>query len=171
MPAVPELGNRDRTVRHLKILHETEAHHTRASDRHVRIPGEIAIDLNGVTQSPLQQRESIVIPWCFENEVDVRGDLIRDHEFFNRAQCKLSEPNFKIEGGGANSSRKLREQINRAINWTGQELREKGYKQQEIARAMAGTQPPPIGLDRICHALKRKERNASGRIYCNEAAP
>ena len=89
MPAPPELGDIHRTVRHLKVLHETEAHHARTADSHIRIAGKIAIYLHRISQQTLEQRKRIVGARGFEDKVNMRSDLVRDHQLFHRPHAKL----------------------------------------------------------------------------------
>ena len=51
MPAVPEIGNVPSEVWKTKIDRELVTKKPRTGDRHVGVAGEIAVDLNGVTQN------------------------------------------------------------------------------------------------------------------------
>src|SRR5438045_6656036 len=125
MPSAPELSNIDRTVWHLKILHKAKSHHARAADCHVRIAREVTIDLDGISDCPLKQRESVKATWRAENEVHIRRYLVRNDQFLDRPQRELRKTRLHVQCRGTNPPRELREQVGGAIDRSGEELRKK----------------------------------------------
>ena len=159
MPPPPEFGNARGAIGHLEVLHELESHHSRGTDGHIRVAGKITIDLDGITQSALEKRESIKLVGRGKYQINLSGYLVGNDELFDSANSELKKATFKSERVSAHFVRKLRQQVFGAIDRSGQELREKGDKQEEIGWSMARFYISPIRLDRIGHALKCEKRN------------
>ena len=50
MPAPPELGNRLTDIGMGKVFHKAKAHHQAQTNGHIRITGEVKIELRGIGQ-------------------------------------------------------------------------------------------------------------------------
>lgn len=117
MPAPPEFRDVHGAIGHLEILHESDTHHASTANGHVRIAGEITINLDCIAEHPLQQGESVVFARRHKNKINIRRDLIRDYKFLDGTQGELGEARFKIECCGAYTLFKLWQQVGGAIDW------------------------------------------------------
>src|ERR1017187_8999334 len=160
MPSAPEFGNAERTVRHLKVFHEMKTHHAGAANRHVRVTGEVAVYLNGITKNPLDQGDGVVFVGGSEYHVNVWRYLVGNHDFFDCTHSELHQARFKLHDCCPHPLGKLRQKLSGSIDGAGEQLREERYKQQEIARAVAGLDVATIGLDGVGHALESEKRDA-----------
>ena len=81
MPPPPEVRDGRRGVRPIEILGELEAEDAAESDRHVGIPGEVEIELDGVRQraEPRVDRRQLARVQG-EDTVDDRGDAVGDDD-------------------------------------------------------------------------------------------
>src|SRR5687768_3965645 len=111
MPSTPELGDVRGAVRHFEILRELEAQHASDADGHIGVSGEITVNLHGVSQEPLKQRESIVSPRVGEDQVDVTRDLIRENGFLNGPDQELNEAALDILSRRSRSELELRKEL------------------------------------------------------------
>src|SRR5262245_51192641 len=80
MPSPPELRGRSREVGLIEVVDKVEAETTRQSSRHIRITGEVAIDLKGKRQYSDQIFASSMPRWCAKDGVSHRRHVIGDND-------------------------------------------------------------------------------------------
>src|SRR5450631_599340 len=81
VPALPELGDVAREIRKAKINRELIAEQPRTGDRHIRVAGEVAINLDGVEKDGNPGAHRIEAPGRGEISVHRKRERIGDAGF------------------------------------------------------------------------------------------
>jgi len=88
----PKVPDGLRHVGEIEVFHESEAKHFTHSYRHVRITGEIEIDLERVTKYPEPgNRRGKLVGRQGENLVGGQGDRIGDEDFLGQTAGKPAD--------------------------------------------------------------------------------
>ena len=93
MPPPPELSDGAGDVGIVEILQEVEAEHTAQADGHIRVGGEIKVDLEGIGQSTHPGQAGVQVGRCLAK--DSVGDLahgVGQHHLFARPKQKRVAP-------------------------------------------------------------------------------
>ena len=122
MPAVPEIGDVPSEVREIEIDRELVTKQPRTGNRHVGIPGEIAVDLDCVREDTDPRACGGKIPGSGKIAVGERGDRVRDARFLDEAGQKQDECASDIDIGKFPERLELRQKGARADDRTGNHL-------------------------------------------------
>ena len=86
MPSAPEVRNGRGDVRVVEVLVEPEPEHAAEADGHVRVPGEVEVDLQRVARDAGPGRQSAEGPDVGRLDARVHGaEGVREQEFFREA--------------------------------------------------------------------------------------
>src|ERR1051326_3114054 len=99
MPAMPEIGNVTREVGEIEIDWQLVTEQAGRGDRHVRVPGEIAVDLNGVRQHTYPSARSGKTPRISKVAIRKRGDHVGYAGFFDETTQEQDESASDVDVG------------------------------------------------------------------------
>ncbi len=158
VPAPPEVRRRARHVRMIEVLGQLEPQPARRAARDVGVRRKIRVDLDGKSEDPGPQH--------FERRVVQRKHLVRDHADVVGDHELLEEtPDHQVEAAGRLRHREaprlfdLRQQIRRALDRPGHQVREERDEDGDIEQAPARADLAPEHVDRVAHRLERVERD------------
>ena len=158
MPAAPELGDRARPIGQIEIARERKAEREAKPDRHVRVAGEIEIDLDRVGRKPEpgfgEARQRRLVEHGFGKARDLVGDqhLLRKTDDED-AQARRDAPEPHAPRAEAARNRVI------ADDRAGDELRkhrdvDRDLKQVAVGRCAA------MHVDQVRDRVKGEERDA-----------
>src|SRR5205085_6946764 len=86
MPAPPEFSDARGDVWEVKVLKERKAKHFAEADRHVRVAGEVEVDLQRVTnQSKPSEARRKLIRIELEHQVGIEAKRVCENQFLRQA--------------------------------------------------------------------------------------
>ena len=165
VPAAPELRDITAEIRHVEVLHRLEAEEFSRTDGHVRIPREIAIDLEGKEDGGQKQRAAALRLVGRKDAVHIDRTVVGDHHFLEQTPQNLAQPvhtRFIVEGPGLFQ---LRQKIRRPLDRARQQLREESDISAILDDIPRGLQFPPKYVDTITQRLERVETDADRKNY------
>ena len=163
MPSAPEFLNGHGNIRIAEVFQEIEAEHPAHADGHVRIAGEVVINLQGVEQRrrPGIQRAHLLRR---EGEQTVCGDRqhIGKNHLFAQAVNKAPEALCEILSSRV-SILNLRLDVDVAHNRARDQLREEGDVQHQIQQVLLDFDLSSVQVNDIAHGLEGEEGDADGK--------
>ena len=158
VPAMPEVPERRREIGRGEIRHEFDAHRARHAARHLAVAGEVEVDLaaeaeHGEDDGPRRGRAGVI-----EDGIDQAGEHV--------AQRLAQKAAREQERSGSDAGRRrrgrpqeLRQEVLRALDGAGHELRKIGDEGGELDQASRGLDPAAVDVDRVRHGLEDVERD------------
>ena len=163
MPTPPEIRNGIRHIGIIEILTEGEAHHFAQADGHIRVAGEIEIDLEGVHNDAQPGRRHR----SFRGFADPGPDLPRrigQKDFFAHTGGQGAHTGGKqLSGMGAGA--KLIVHVLIADDRAGDQLGEQGHVGAECGKIPLFVGIHPIHVDDVGQRLERIEGNTHGQCH------
>ena len=136
VPAPPEVLQRDGGVRRVEVLRELEAEQQRDADRDVRVAAEVGEDLDRVAVDADQHLERRVPVRRGEDVVDdVRREVVRDHDLQEEPADDQEERARDVDPPRVARRLELRQQLARADDRAGDEMREERLEDREAREA------------------------------------
>ena len=100
VPTTPEINDRTCLIRRIEINRQTDTEHAGQTERHVAIARKIEIDLEGIGNRAepcgFKRHRSASIRMT-ENQIDDRGDTIRQHDLLEQTDRKQCATDSQIE--------------------------------------------------------------------------
>ena len=157
MPSVPEVGWARREVGQAEIDHEFETHDLRQTARDIRVSGEITVYLERECEDSHDQVAAGVGMVVVEYFVRDRAQVIRDDDLLEHTPEDEPDTRVHLIDRYPARRRALGKKLARAIDRSGDELREERYEQREIEDIVRRLQLAPIYIDRVTHRFERIE--------------
>ncbi len=139
---------------------QVEPDDSRNADGNVRVPREIAINLQGVSDHRRPDRRARVHRGMRENRIHERRQPVRYEQLLREAQRDKLQPHVSPRPGRLQRSRHLRQENRSAHDRPGHQFREVGDEHRVLPPAMARFDVSPVHVDRVTHRLERIERDA-----------
>lgn len=163
VPAAPELGDRAAGIGPEKILGEADAEHPRQADRHVRIAGEVEIDLQGIGDGADPGAEEVLFArGQTEHRIGDRRDIVGDDDLLGEAVGEARHAGGEVLDRDARLNH-VPDHIAEADDRPGDQVRE-----EALVGGIAGE--APVGFDlaaphvhQIGDRLEHEERDAGGQ--------
>ena len=164
MPAPPEVRNAVGHIGIVEVLSKVEAEHAAQADGHVRIAGEIEIDLQGIGHGSQpgrrhgdgQQRRQE------KGVVGNLGHIVGQQQFFCQTENKPGHALGKI-GPRLLAVEDFIGNLHIADNGTGDELREQGHIQSQPKDVFLHGAFAVVHVEQIAHELEGEKRNTDGQ--------
>ena len=162
VPASPELGDGPADIGEAEVLQEVEAHHLPQADRHVRVAGEVEVELEHVRDRPRPGERHPHLAAVAEGQVGQGRDRVRQ-------QHLLAQPDQESRHavgehlGGMGAVAELILQVLVAQDRPGDELREEGDEGGEVDELRVGARVPAPDVDEVAERLEDVERDADGQ--------
>ena len=154
MPALPELGDVAGEVGQVKVGGEVIAQAARRADGHVRIAGEVKVNLQRIGDYGQRHRAGAVRAHAGEHRIHEYGEVVRQHRLFQHAEEHLRQAAGNARAAGAAFLFKLRQKFRGLDDRPGHQLREKGDVERELHRVVAGGQRAAVDVDGVAQALE-----------------
>ena len=135
VPAMPELRDVPREIRKVEVERQFVAEQSRAGNRHIRIPGEVAIDLDPVKENGEPRAARTIIRGGVEIFVHGRCDSVGDTGLLNKADEKENERAPPIDVRKNPERLELRQKLRRAHDRPGDHLRKEPDKARDLEDA------------------------------------
>ena len=160
VPAAPELADRPRDVGIVEVLQDAEAEHAHQAQRHVRVAGEIEIDLQRVADQaqPGEWRGELVLRQV-EDGIGHAAERVRDQHFLPETEQKAAETIGHI-GRAPVAACDLVGEVPPADDRARDELREQQNVQREIEEPPLGPGVALVDVDHVRDGVEREERDA-----------
>ena len=165
MPAAPELGNACRTIRRVKVLRKTKAHHAGKANGHIGITRKIKVNLKSIGNN---SNPSFIKTQCLEVAAHIEVCLlcknICNEHFFGQTQTETKQTNEAVVWGFG-SVYHLSCNAFKADNWTRNGVRKNEFVKQVMIGALKRRVFIAVHLNSISKRLKRKERDADWQSH------
>src|SRR4051812_30121640 len=122
MPAPPEVRDGVRQVRVVEINRDLDAHHTARATGHIRVAGEVAIDLDTEGKNANPDHDRRVPLRGGKDTIGQRGNVVGDHDLFDHADQEQVCSTPKVGGGEADRGGELRQELAGAQNGSSNQL-------------------------------------------------
>src|SRR5262249_20163448 len=148
-------------IRTGEVQGEVEAKEPRAPDRHVRVAGEIEVDLEREGQRPTPRRQhpgvDVDVP-----EIGVRdlGELVGEGHLLREPKEDEQEAVLYLASRWRSPREEVREELAGADDGTGHELREERDEEAVVEEAPDGSLLASVHVNHVGHALERVEADA-----------
>jgi hypothetical protein len=160
MPTAPEVLDSHRKVRSIEIQYQFEAQQRRDGNRHVRITGKIAEDLDRVEPDRIDRSQARITRRMIENLVYKGRDIVRNAGFLDVAQQKKEERRLDFLQRHRTLLLHLRNKILRTDDRARYQLRKERREHHIVAQACNRRNLAPVDIDRITQGLEREEAHA-----------
>ncbi len=163
VPSAPELGDVAAEVGNVEVLHRPDAEQLARADGHVRVAGEVAVNLYGIKDRRQQQGASALCLVRGEYMIHVHCAVVGDDHFLEKSPEDLPESVHAcriVEGPGPGE---LRQQVRRPVDRASQELGEESHVSEINNGIPCGFQFLPIDVDAVTYCLERIETDADGQ--------
>ena len=170
VPTTPELGDIPAEIREVEVPHRLEPEQLARADGHIRISGEIAINLEGEDNGRQQQCAAALRLVGRKDAVHIHRAVIGNHNLLEHTPQNLAHSvhaRFIVEGPGLGQ---LLQQIRRPFNRARQELREESYISEILDNIMRRFQLSTINIDAITQRLECIEADANGQDDAKQKA-
>ena len=162
MPPPPELGGGFGDIGIVEVLRQAEAEHPAQADGHVRVAGEVKIQLEcvGDGAQPGQAHRQPV-----PGGKGAIGDLpkgVRQQDLFRQAETEAGGALGRT-GGGLPPVRQGRAEVVPAQDGTLQKLGEEGHEQHHPAKAPFRRNGAPVHIGQVGDGLEGEEGDAGGQ--------
>ena len=160
MPAAPELGDRLADVRIVEVFEELETEHLAETDRHIRVAGEIEVNLQRVANRAHPRTGGGQLARCiFAYAVRNLRKYIGQQYLFAEAEQKAADALGKLRKRVL-AHGKLYVDIVVAYDRACNQLREHGNVQRQRKRIVLRRNLSAVYVNDIAERLKRVKRNA-----------
>ena len=163
MPAPPELDQRGRQIRSPEVFWQPDAYHHGSGNRHVRISAEIAINLCGEGVYGNQILLSGKGPGTVEYLFNHPRERVSDHQLLEQSdgEDRYSERQARCTRAARQTQGpKLRQQIRRSQNGSGDQMWEEQHKAGKSADPPLERITPAIDVHHIGDQREGHERDA-----------
>lgn len=157
MPAAPELADAVRKVRAFKVLLQFDPEELGAADGNIRIPGKVAINLDGKHNSCDREDQSGIIGGIIVNAVYGRSQQFCDHQLLKIAHGHQFQAVRRLGRSEGASFFELGKQDIAPSDGAGKELGEKGDEQAVITEMPFRRVLSPIDVNEVSQCLKSIE--------------
>ena len=162
MPAAPEVGDGGAAVGVREVLGEVEAHAAAQADGHVRVAGEVEVDLQGEGDDayPGAPHGELADAVGQEHGRDLGEHVGQDHLLAQAEQ----EAVYSVGHVGGRDVSVVEFVCHRAVahDGTGDELREHGDVQQQVHEAALRRALAPVDVHQVGDGLEYVEADADG---------
>ena len=160
MPAAPELGDRLADVRIVEVFEKLEAEHFAETDRHIRVAGEIEVNLQRVANCAHPRTGGRQLVRCiFEYAVRNLREHIGQQYLFAETEQKAADALGKLRKRVLAHS-KLYVDIVVAYDRACNQLREHGDVQRQRKQIVLRRNLSAVYVNDVAERLKRVKRNA-----------
>ncbi|MBF8293173.1 MAG: hypothetical protein HW392_2000 [Steroidobacteraceae bacterium] len=161
MPAAPEIGESDRSVRHAEVVRQAETEAQRRTDRDGRIAGKVAEDLAGESQraEPGVRKSD----GALRTEDLIRGaceSAVCDDDLFEETERHQAEPPQHLVSICLLRLIELRHELGRPDDRARDQVREEGDEQRVVQWRLDRLRPPQVYIERVGHRHECVERDA-----------
>src|SRR6478736_7972649 len=154
MPTAPELRDRAGDVRVVEILSELEAEDAAQADGHVRIAGEVEVDLHRVAgETEPGDRAADLRRWQREDLVGHRTGRVGQENLLRQANDEALRTSRQVVQRDV-AVAQLGGDIGVAHDRPRNELRKEGLEQREAEKTAFGRHLLPVDIYEIRHALE-----------------
>ncbi len=163
MPAFPEIRDARGKIGLAEVLHEAEAHHEPESDGHVRVAGEVEVDLHGIcsrAEPCIDERRSVQ---CEDGVGEGRNRVGDEH--------LLAEPQHEPQGTcgeipeGVGPLSELGREVPVPVDGTRYELRKQRDVRSQLQVALSHGCIPAVHVDQVTGRLEHVEGDADGKDH------
>ena len=158
VPARPELADVAAEVRVVEVDRRREAERAREADGHVRVAGEVAVDLRVIEPRREDQVERLVLR-LEEHRAHVVGEALGNHHLLEQApehQAGAAESGGPVECRGLPQ---LRDQVCRPFDGPREDLRKESDVKRKDARVAFGLHAVVVHVQRVANELEDVERD------------
>ena len=164
MPPPPEFGDAPGDIGVVEVAHELKAQHPSQAYRHIRIAGEVKVDLDGKGQhaqpgpghGQVPRRHGLVA-------LPQHAHVVGDEHLFSQADDEHLDAGGKLLHG-AGPAVDLISQILVFDDRAGDQLGEQGNEGAEVDQRPLGPGVPPVDIDGVAHGLEGVKGDADGQM-------
>ena len=162
MPAAPELLQRAGEVGRVEVHGQREAEQQRQADRHVRVGGEVEVELHGVAPAGEESVRGAEGVRVVEERIDeALGEVVGEDRLLEQAGEDQPQRAARVDAGVVGGRLlHLRKQFAGTRDRAGAELREEGEVVEEVEGGAGGTAGAAGDVDDVGDGLERVERDA-----------
>src|SRR6185369_242810 len=161
-PATPKIPQVHSGIGQIEIDHDVEAQQFGAASGNVGVAGEIAINLKRESDRAEDDHRAAGIRVTV-NHFDQRREVIGQHDFLKHSPQTKPKTFLQHRAGDFQRRLELRQQMPRAFDGSGDQLRKKRDEGEEVHQIARGFDLAAIDIDRVTHALECIERNSDGQ--------
>ena len=157
MPAPPKIRDAHREIRPTEVFGQFKAHQLSDAKRHQRAAGKIEINLQRVSDRRDHNRQAGRLLKRTIDRINIDPEPIRD-DHFKEAACQKKQRRSLHGFGGKTRPLliKLNEQVLRAVDRAGEDLRKERHKGERLYRIALGAALAPRYIGQIADGFKRK---------------
>src|SRR5262249_5392644 len=133
-----------------------------ATDGHVGVAREVAIDLNRVGQDSDPDCMSLIVGRVSEYRIGKLGHAISNGDFLEKTHQEEAYSEIQAGPTKALGSANLRQEITRPNNGSSGQRRKEMNKEHEVCETSFGADTATINIDRVIDGFKGVEGNADG---------
>ena len=164
VPAPPEVADARGLVGAVEVLGQLEAEELGRAARDVGVAAEVAVDLEREAVERDDDLGRAERGGVVEHAVDqVHAHEVREDDLLRHAHRDQEERVPDPLAGQPRRPVDLRQELGRAHDRAGDELREEGDVEAEADEAAARLEPPAVDVDRVAERLERVEADADGQ--------
>ena len=168
MPPPPELGDRAGDIGVVEVLQKPEAEHVAQTDGHIRVGGEVKVDLEGVGQGAHPGQAGVQVGRrLIEDPVGNLPHGVSQHHLFGQTEAEAGDAGGKL--------RKvllpvgdLRHDGGVPDDGAGHQLGEQGHIQGHVQGVLLNGGVSPVHVDDVAEPLKGEERDADGQSHLGD---
>ena len=160
MPPAPKLGDVTAEIRHVEVSHQFDTEQFGCTDGDVGITREVTIDLEGEKDSGKQQGASCLFRVGREHLVDIHRAVVGHHNLLEQTPKYLSHAIDGVVVIKFALFQELRQEVRRALDRAGHQLREEGNESEESHDVLGGLNLAPKDIDGVGKGLEGVEGDA-----------
>ncbi len=170
VPTAPEIADAERAIGLIEILRKAIAEQRRDADRDVGVGAEIGVDLDRVGVDRDDQIEARELRRVGEDGIDeAHREIVGDHHLLEQAAEDQQHVLAEGEIAGSRRRSELRQELVRAHDRPGDEMREETDVEHDVERRARGRQAPAIDVDDVGNRVKGQERDRHRQGDVDEA--
>ena len=160
VPPRPEGRNTGRKVGEVEVESEVVAEQPSCGDGHVRVAGEVAVNLRGPQPDGQITAAHAVFGMACEVFIDELRHTIRDDGLLDKADEEQDKAATNIYPGEIALRDALRKEVLRAHDGPGHQLRKEGNKEREIEDVLRRFELPAVDVDGVAERLECVETDS-----------
>ena len=163
VPAAPEVGDVRRQIGHAEVLRQVVADHLRRAQGHVRVAGEVAVDLQRIRDQAAPRVEAA--PRCRIGEHRVGDDraMVGHEQFLAQADEEHGSAGAEAVRGGADVAVELRQKNRGAHDRPGDEVGKERDEHRVLDERVHARNDAAIDIDGVAHRLEGVKADAGGK--------
>ena len=163
VPALPELREGAREIRAVEVLEELDPDHAAEADRHVRVPGEVEVDLEAVGQDAHPHGGRVEVGGrSVEHGVGRLRQHVGDEDLLAEARAEPADPREESLGG-VRAGDELTVHVAVPDDGSGDQVGKETDVEEAKAKGSRGSRNPAIDVDDVADLVEGEEGDPDGQ--------